>query len=278
MIFVYKNWDKFCKKLKDGGTVSKRISDLFASPSGKFMVLKHDVETDVKKAYTLAEIENKYSHKGTYYVQAYLLDKTENVELLQKMQRMGHEISYHYDVLDSSKGDIDKAISEFDDNLKKFESCGFEIKTLCQHGNPIVERVGYHSNRDFLRNERVQALYPEKCDVMVDLKTKAGVDYDYYSDAGRKFKFIFDPINNDIVNSDDKNISYKNLDVLYDVISSSDSSVIISTHPHRWTKSKIKYVFKTCVFKCVKTVAKLFAKIPFFKKIMSKYYYLAKKI
>ena len=277
MIFVYKAWEKFCKKLSESGIKSICVRNISGEAS-KFLVLKHDVETDVKRAFRLAQIENKYGHRGTYYVQAYLMDDDSNVDMLRKMQDMGHEISYHYDVMDSNKGNIDNAIDEFERNVGKFEKKGFSIVTLCQHGNPVVERVGYHSNRDFFRSEKVQKKYPDMCDVMVDLKIKSGKEYDYYSDAGRKFKFIFDPITNDIVNSDDKNVSYKDLDALFEAITGSPNNCIISTHPHRWTSSKAVYVFKSAVFKIIKSVAKLMIKIPFMKKFMSRYYYLAKKI
>ena len=278
MIFVYKTWEKFCKKLSENKIHSIRICDCFNQQQIGFLSLKHDVETNVERAFRLAQIENKYGHKGTYYVQAYLMDDSANIEMLKKMQKMGHEISYHYDVMDSNKGNIDNAIVEFEKNIKKFEDNGFAIHTLCQHGNPVVERIGYHSNRDFFRSEKVQKKYPNMCDVMVDLKIKSGKEYDYYSDAGRKFKFIFDPINNDIVNSDDKNVSYKDLEALFEAITRSPNNCIISTHPHRWTASKVVYIFKSAVFKIIKSVAKLLIKIPFMKKFMSKYYYLAKKI
>lgn len=278
MIFVYKKWDAFCKALSESKIKSIRVADCFDVKDEPFLVLKHDVETDVNRAYELAKIEMRYGHLGTFYVQAYLLDQPENIRMLKEIQAMGHEVSYHYDVLDSCKGDLEKAISEFRTNVAKFREHGFEVKTLCQHGNPIVERVGYHSNRDFFRSEKVQALFGEMCDVMVDLKDKAQIDYDYYSDAGRKFKFIFDPITNDISPSDEKNISYDNLSVLHEVLVSAQKNAIISTHPHRWTNSAAVYVIKAGLFKLIKAVAKLLLKIPFMKKFMSRYYYLAKKV
>ena len=276
MIFVYKKWDSFCEKLADAGINSIPAREV-APPKNAYLVLKHDVETDVAKALRMARIEQKHGHRGSYYVQAYLMGDKKNVEMLREMQNMGHEISYHYDVMDSCKGDIDKAICEFERNVKIFENNGFQIKTLCQHGNPIVDRVGYTSNRDFFRSDKVQSLYPGIADVMVDFKRKYGTDYLYFSDAGRRFKLIYDPINNDVVNSDDKNLPYKNLDDLFLALSR-DGGNIISTHPHRWTGSVFKYVVKSSVFKVVKTVAKLLIKIPFMRKFMSKYYYLAKKI
>lgn len=274
MIFVYSAWNSFCAELKAKGIVSIPAREVTAEMDS-FLVLKHDIENTVSKAYKLAEIEHKYGHRGTYYAHAYLLDDPQNVELLWKMQAMGHEISYHYDVMDSNHGDIDGAIKEFEANRQRFITLGFPIVTVCQHGNPVIERIGYNSNRDFFRSSRVQTLYPQIADIMVDYKEKYHTDYTYFSDAGRKFKLIFDPINNDIINSDDKNIPYEDLDSL---LESLPSKAIISTHPHRWTDSATSYIVKEKVFKIIKYTAKLAMKVPGVKKIMSRYYYLAKKI
>lgn len=276
MIFVYNRWDAFCSNLSSKGLHSIPTKEIEPSTT-QYIVLKHDVETDVRKAYRLASIEQKYGHRGSYYVQAYLVHDANNIALLKEMQQMGHEISYHYDVMDSCKGDLDKAIQEFVENKKLFEKNGFPIVTVCQHGNPVVERIGYTSNRDFFRSEKVRALYPHIVDVMVNLKSDVPTDFTYYSDAGRGFKMIYDPLNNDIVNSDDKNVSYQDLDELLTAINLK-KRIIISTHPHRWCGSAVVYLGKTFLFKAIRVIAKAMMRIPLAKKIMSRYYYLAKKI
>ena len=276
MVFTYKKWDSFCKKLKDKHLTSIPACEVGAS-SDSFVVLKHDVETDVCKAYRMAQIENEYGHRGSYYVQASLLKDAKNIELLRQMQKLGHEISYHYDVMDSQKGNLDLAIAEFEDNRALFEQNGFAIRTVCQHGNPIVERVGYTSNRDFFRSRRVRTRYSEISDIMVNFKEMVNVDYDYFSDAGRKFKMIFDPINNDINSSETKDIPYEDLDELCDAITA-EKNAIISTHPHRWCSNAVVYTIKNIFFKTAKSIAKIMIKIPFLRKLMSRYYYLAKKI
>ena len=277
MIFVYKKWEEFCDKLAKSGKYSITAAEVAdGNCEENYLVLKHDVETDVKKAFHIAEIEKKYGHRGVYYVQGYLLENKDNVSLLKQMQEMGHEISYHYDVLDFAKGDYDVALKEFNRYLKLFSDNGFVIRTLCQHGNPVVERIGYTSNRDFFRNPNIKKQFSNLTDIMVDFKETANTDYNYYSDAGRKFKKIFDPINNDRIDSEEKNISYKDLNTVFDDLE--DSNSIVSTHPHRWCRSKLKYIFSMAVFKVIRAVAKLAMKIPGVKKVMSKYYYLAKKI
>lgn len=276
MVFEYKKWDEFCKKLYNSGLISipaNNVKDI----QGKYIVLKHDVETDVHRAFELARIEQKYGHRGSYYVQAYLMQKQKNIEILEQMKVMGHEISYHYDVMDSNKGNLERAIVEFEKNRSVFENNGFQIITVCQHGNPVIERVGYTSNRDFFRSKEVQELYPDIADIMVDFKDKYNTEYAYYSDAGRRFCLIFDPINNDRVKSDDKNIVFNDLNEVYEAIRCGGNA-IISTHPHRWTKSTMEYVIKNMFFKSVKGIAKLILCIPGMKKVVGRFYYLAKKI
>lgn len=280
MIFTYNYWNAFCKDLHNKGVHSVSANKLMVEkPDCNYIIFKHDVETNVKNALRMAEIEYKWGHFGSYYVQAYLLEDKKNIVMLQKMQNMGHEISYHYDVMDANGGDISAAMIDFEAKCDLFEKNGFHLVTICQHGNPIVERKGYTSNRDFFRNEIVKDKFPNMTDIMVDFKEKAfeGTEYLYFSDAGRKFKLIYDPINNDLLPSDDKNIPFDNLDLLWNFVEEKNTNAIISTHPHRWFRSRVKYIIKTAVFKAIKLIAKLLMFIPFMKKFMSKYYYLAKK-
>ena len=54
MIFVYSNWDKFCNKLAEKGlnsVTAKSITE--KSIEGNYIVLKHDVETNVSSAYEI---------------------------------------------------------------------------------------------------------------------------------------------------------------------------------------------------------------------------------
>lgn len=277
-MFIYKEWDQFCKKLGQYGINSVTASSLIDRTTEKpFLILKHDVETNLVKALKLAEIEHKYSHQGTYYIQAYLLESKKNIKIMKKIQQLGHEVSYHHDVMDSNKGDIEKAELEFMEYCELFEKNGFEIKTVCQHGNPIIERNGYTSNRDFFRNSEIANKYNHVSEIMVDFKARIKTNYKYVSDAGYGWKIIFDPETNDIINSDEKNISLNNLEELIKVVGSGES-IIVSTHPHRWQKRYIIAYIKDIVFKVIKQVVKLTIKIPIFKKIMSRYYFLAKKI
>ncbi|WP_102348315.1 hypothetical protein [Bacillus sp. Marseille-P3661] len=277
-MFIYKQWDEFCKKLYNEGFISQTASDLKKNNSDKpFLVLKHDVETNPSKALKLAQIENKYSHKGSYYVQAYLLKRKKHIKTLKKIQELGHEVSYHHDVMDGNKGDIVKAKAEFQRNVDIFQGNGFAIETVCQHGNPVIERNGYYSNRDFFRDNEVAELYHNIDEIMVNFRSRINHNYKYISDAGYGWKIIFDPENNDRIKSSEKDVPLDNLDKVMKIIRT-QNSVIISTHPHRWNSSKLNAKFKNIIFKNIKFTAKIMLKMPLMKKIMGRFYYLAKKI
>lgn len=278
-MFYFKNWERFCKNLSNNKNIILCTSEqsLDLNNKNRFVVLKHDVETNVPNAYKLAEIEHKFGIKGSYYVQAYLLDDIENVKLLQKMQKWGHEISYHYDVLDAHSGDYKAAEEAFIKKSKIFENYGFHYRTICQHGNPVKKRVGYHSNRDFFRNPEIRKRYPQWVDMVVNYSQYAVNEYLYISDASYRWNIITEPETNDI-NPDAKNIRIKNFNELFKQISNSNKSFIISTHPHRWMKQSWKINIKICVFYIIKNIVNFLQYIPGIKWFMNKFYYLAKNI
>jgi hypothetical protein len=276
MPFIFKNWEKFCSDLKNAGIFSVTPARLLKENSRtRFLVLKHDVETDPSRALIMAEIENAHGHAGVYYVQAYLLDDKKNIEILQRIKELGHEVSYHHDVMDFCSGDIKKAGDEFERNAGIFKNAGFEIITVCQHGNPVIERKGYASNRDLFRNSAMADRFRNISEIMVNFKSRINADYQYISDAGYGWKIISDPENNDIVFSGNRDIPLPDLNAV--LVTVKESSCFISTHPHRWHESAFSAFFKDSLFRIVKTAAKLILKIPGMKKIMGRFYYLAKK-
>lgn len=277
-MFVYKRWEIFCKELKKRGIQTVSAEDVISKNiNKKFVILKHDVETNPQKALKMAKIEYKYDLKGSYYVQAYILKNKKNIKILKEIQQLGHEVSYHHDVMDSNNGDINKAENEFNENIYLFNQNGFNIKTVCQHGNPIINRVGYHSNRDFFRDKNISNKYEDITEIMVNFKDRIGKEYQYISDAGYGWKIISDPENNDIINSEDKDVRLEVLENVLDEIDKCDR-IIISTHPHRWQNNEFNAKMKDSIFTLIKKLAKLGLKIPLTKKIMEKFYFLAKKI
>ena len=99
--------------------------------------------------------------------------------------------------------------------------------------------------------------------------------YTYISDAGYGWKEIVNIQNNDVVNEGD--IEIKGEKELFNYIHYKNN-IILSTHPHRWESSKSRLIVNTFVFKVLRIIARSLSELPVFKIIISKYYYLAKKI
>ncbi len=272
-MFVYSEWNKFCLEISSKYNCI-RVDEISSQPSnGVWISIKHDVETNVKKALKIAKIEKKHNIRATYFVQSYLL--FDNVKLLKSISDMGHEVSYHYDVLDSNNGNMTAAIEEFSDTVSKFQKHGFKVGTVCPHGNPLMQRDGWSSNKDFFRNKDVVKLYPDIFDIVVQAERVVKSQFAYISDVGYGWKLIGNIDSNDIVNNGD--IEIGNIDNMLELVGL-HSKVIISSHPHRWSKSYFSALLHLMIFKTIRFTAKSLAKIGFVKKIMSKFYYLAKKI
>lgn len=278
-MFYYKNWERFCKQLSESNLTLCTAEQSLALPNGKrFVVLKHDVETYVPNAHKLAAIEHKYGICGSYYVQAYLMNDPKNVRLLKEMQSWGHEISYHYDVLDANSGDYKAAEEDFIKYSKVFADNGFRYGTICQHGNPVKKRVGYTSNRDFFRNKEIRSHYPELVDMVVDYSQHVGNrKYRYISDASYRWNIITEPETNDL-HPDVKNVKIGNFKNLISLIKDSNYSYIISTHPHRWMSAAWKINLKIAIFRAVRNTVMIIRHIPGIECLLNKFYFLAKKI
>lgn len=277
-MFYYQNWDDFCKKLVDSGvTLCTAEESLKLEKGTRFVVLKHDVETFVPNAYKLAKIEYKYGIRGSYYVQAYLINDEENIRLLQEMKSWGHEISYHYDVLDAHAGDYEAAEKDFVKKSRLFANSGFVYGTICQHGNPVKNRVGYASNRDFFRHKEIRSRYPQWVDMVVDYSRFAVSDYKYISDASYRWNIITEPETNDL-HPEIKNIRIGGFDLLFSLIEQSQESFIVSTHPHRWMDKAWKIHSKIVLFRIVRNFVMIARHIPGVDWLLNKFYFLAKKI
>ena len=272
-MFLYSDWQKICKFLSNDFNCIRSDQILDQPENKKWIVIKHDVETNVKKALDIAIIESQHNICSTYYVQAYLLKN--NKKDLLKISSLGHEVTYHYDVLDSNKGNFELATSEFKNTINIFNEMNLDVNTICPHGNPVYNRSGWSSNKDFFRNKKIVELFPNIIDIVVQLPDLLNYSYIYLSDASYNWKKIKNIESNDIKNDGDEII--KNYDVFFNIISKTNN-LIISSHPHRWEKSTAKMYIKIYRFKIVRYLAIFLLKFSLINKVFSKFYYLAKKI
>ncbi len=265
-----KEWAALCEFVSKEYTAGS-VRDYVDSPGNVKVIFKHDVECDPLRALKMAEIENRFGIKATYYFQADVAFN--NWGVLDKIASLNHEIAYHYDVMDSQFGNIYLAMEEFDSNIKKFKSMGYEVTTVCPHGNPLMKREGWSSNKDFFRSSTVVDKYPNILDIVVQSDDIFSEKPHYITDAGYSWKLVAAINENDRVKTEDRE-----LDSISEYIRGESASVvIISSHPHRWLSSSIHLMSKKIIFKVLRKLSRLLSKIPFLYTFLSKFYFLARR-
>lgn len=99
MIFTFDAYRKLIQLIKEKGYV---VSDYQNYDNHKkSIILRHDVDNDLKKAVEMAEVENQIGVKSTYFV--LLTSKFYNPlskadrKMIKKIQEYGHDIGLHFD-------------------------------------------------------------------------------------------------------------------------------------------------------------------------------------
>ena len=76
--------------------------DSFDSSKKNQLILRHDIDFDIKAAYEIALIEHEINVKSTFFFllrgDFYNLINSENYDLVKKIESLGHKISLHYDI------------------------------------------------------------------------------------------------------------------------------------------------------------------------------------
>lgn len=104
------------------------------------VVLRHDVDRRPHNALRMAELETAMGISSTYYFRK----STFNQYIIEDIENMGHEVGYHYEVMDKAKGDIGVAHAMFNSELEILRAW-VPVKTCAAHGNPLTK----YDNRTF---------------------------------------------------------------------------------------------------------------------------------
>lgn len=157
--------EKILLAASNAGYTHASLRDFFksmkagATPSDNVILHRHDIDTDVRTARRLFQIEKKYKVKSSYYFRLCTLD----VDLMNEIEEYGSEASYHYEELATfaKKHNIkDPAVLRErlpeirDDFLKNFQllerRLGRKMVTVASHGDFANRRLKL-SNTEILR-------------------------------------------------------------------------------------------------------------------------------
>jgi hypothetical protein len=244
--FTLKKYDELCSAISESDYASKTmINYLTENSPGKVIILRHDVDSRIESALKLAQIENKYSLNATYYFRA---DAVSHPDIVKNVADLGHEIGYHYEVMDTAKGNQEEAIKLFEEVLKEFRSIA-DIRTICMHGTPFSP----YDNLALWKHYNFK-------DFGITGEGYLSIDFNkifYFCDTSRSWNGTRYKVK-DVVQT---NSSYlekiKSTDDLINLINNGEKSQLyISTHPARW-KEKTSDSIKDIIHQKVKNVGKM---------------------
>jgi len=226
MDFTFAKYRELCETIVESKCTALTFNQYFSlkNVQGKFIMLRHDVDRKPEKAFKMAELENSLGISSTYYFR--VKEEVFIPAIIKKIADMGHEIGYHYEVLDKTKGDLEKAIRIFEEELEEFRKI-YNVKTICMHGNPLSKWV----NKDLWKK------YDFK-DFGIIGEPYLSIDYTrilYLTDTGRGWNLKFSV--KDVVGpSSQTSEKIKCTDNVIRLINKGDSEqMCILAHPERWS-------------------------------------------
>jgi len=124
MKFTYEEYIKILK------LIGSRLSFFKLQMSENFILLRHDVEFDISRAFEIAKIEYKHNVKSTFFFQvfssAYNSLSPINKNMIMRIKDLGHDIGLHLYVTNLENGDWSKLHKEMDIQKTIFEK-GLEM-------------------------------------------------------------------------------------------------------------------------------------------------------
>ena len=103
------------------------------TPNAQRLLLRHDVDLLPLNSLRFAQIQHELGIRGTYYFRA--VPESWDEKIIQEIARLGHEIGYHYENMDTCQGNTELAWDDFRRNLQRLRKLA-PVTTICMHGSP----------------------------------------------------------------------------------------------------------------------------------------------
>jgi hypothetical protein len=256
--FTLKKYESLVQSIISTDYTVSTVYDFLRCSPKKCIILRHDVDRAINRNLEMARLEHRYGIRSTYYFRH--IEETFKPDVIVEIAKMGHEIGFHYEVMDKANGDSEKAIKIFLkelDDLKKVTEKITEIHTVCMHGNPLKP----WSNRDLWKkyNFRDFGIYGEPY---------FSIDYNqvfYLTDTGRTWANlkirVKDTIDRSITGEDNnpRNTGLKTISSTDDVIQlikvQKIPQMCLLVHPNRWCDDYDGWA-KELLYQSIKNVGK----------------------
>jgi len=163
-------YEKLVRAAHTAGFVQSSVRDFFDRAragqlgAGKFIVHRHDIDTDLRTTRKLFELEKKHGIRSSYYFRLSTLD----FGLMQEIEAYGSEASYHYEELAAFakkhklkdpalvRQRLPEIRAVFRNNFNWFErQLGRKIRTVASHGDFANRRLKLN-NAEILADQQLR--------------------------------------------------------------------------------------------------------------------------
>ena len=252
--FTLEKYKELCEAINNCYTPVTVFSYIVADPKPEpLIIIRHDVDRAPENALKIAKLEHRIGIESTYY---FRVKKGVFIpEIIREISHMGHEVGYHYEVVDKARGNLDLAIKIFEQELEKFREL-VEVKTICMHGNPLTP----------WDNRMLWKKYDFR-DYGIIGEAYLSIDYQniiYLSDTGRNWsgqyslKDYFKDRIDRTENRQDLRINSTD-DVIKLINTKNFRRIYLLTHPNRWNDCVSGWI-KELMLQTLKNVGKGFLK------------------
>ncbi len=220
------------------------FEEFLKSPKEKTVVLRHDVDSSPQNSLAFAKIQNEAGIAGVYYFRAVAQSWDERI--IQEIASLGHEVGYHYECLTTCRGDRQKGILDFEDNLDRLRLL-VPVSTICMHGSPMSK----YDSKDLWKTYSYR-------DFGIIGEPYFDVDFEkvlYLTDTGRRWDGEKVSVRDKVKKG--KTHPFKTTKELTEAAAKGllPDQLMFTFHPQRWNDHQVPWV-KELVMQNIKNVVK----------------------
>ena len=193
----------------------------------------------------MARLEYALGVQSTYYFR--VNRRVFQEAIIKRIDDMGHEVGYHYEVMDRAHGDPRLAKRIFISELDRLRSLA-EVTTACMHGNPLSGR----DNRDFWKYYT-----PAEFDLLGEAYLSVDEkDLFYVTDTGRGWNRSSYNLKDRFPKGPPRSLpAVPSTWHLIDMIQKKEyKHVYLLTHPNRWSRTRPQWYRQWAEDACLNTM------------------------
>jgi hypothetical protein len=200
-----------------------------------FCLIRHDVDRKPYNALKMARLEHSLEITATYCFRT--KKHTLKPDVISKISALGHEIAYHYESLTDAKGNLEKAIRDFQNNLAKLRKLA-PISTISMHGRPFSSYDNKDIWKDGKNHQKLIDHYKILGEIYLDIDYS---DIAYINDTGRNWR-IRKANRRDLVDSNVL-LDFRNgRSLLVYLNEQPHPKLVFQIHPERWSEQNFEYI------------------------------------